>query len=117
MIIQEYKNKIKSMMSFNDNSVYKIKELETISSQVDEIAKNLRLENENLNINLQVYKEKYEIEQNLKIRIKNEKEDLQNQTNTLISLLKNLFENEKTRKFNEENYFSRIRLFYLEKSN
>jgi hypothetical protein len=99
-------------MQFNDTSVRKIKQIEHNNINIVDVSKNLEYEREELLNGLKLWKEKFENEQNHKIKYKNELDNFSNRIKILLTLIRNFYENGKANKITENDFFDKIKMFY-----
>jgi hypothetical protein len=113
-MIHEYKEKISSVITLNNSSLEKIKELERNNQYLIEVNNKIEHRSSELERNLQFYMEKFESEEEDKLKFKSISEGNENRLKVLVSLIRNLYENEKFRCDKELEYMNKINVFFKE---
>lgn len=111
-LLFELKSKISNLVSFNDSSVNRIKYLEEENFKM--IEDNKKFENEIIELqnNLNMYREKFDIEQKVKLKLQIDFESYENRMKKLFNLMKNLNEFKSEERKIENKMFHKIKFFY-----
>jgi hypothetical protein len=111
-LLFELKSKISNLVSFNDSSVNRIKYLEEENFKM--IEDNKKFENEIIELqnNLNMYREKFDIEQKVKLKLQKDFESYENRVKKLFNIMKNLNEFKSEERKIENKMFHKIKIFY-----
>jgi chromosome segregation ATPase len=114
-MVNELKNKITNLMTFNDSSVRRIKELETENFNLIEDNKKFEVDLNDLENNLNMFREKFDIEQKNKFRLQNEVESYEHKIKKLINMMTNLNDFREIKRKSENTIFSNMKFFFSER--
>jgi hypothetical protein len=111
-LVNELKFKIGNLISFNDSSVKRIKNLEEENFKLIEDNKKFETDLNELENNLNMYREKFDVEQKVKLKLQNDVESYESRMKKLISLMRNLNEFRGEGRKIEIEMFNKIKIFY-----
>ncbi len=111
-LVTQYKNKIDNLISFNDSTVDKLKDMEKTLGSIQQINNNLENENKQLSTDLKTQSENFISEKTEREYYQNKCDEMEDKHMVLINLLRNIDTDRQAMRQSQGFLFERLKYFY-----